>query len=86
MKADGHSAYPLGLWDNQVCALPVQAELAVAPVEGEQGPQGTSVFRGHLTESRNQALITRQSVHLFSIKIHTDVLTAFLSLLLSLRK
>lgn len=64
MKADGQSAYPLGLWDNQVCALPVQAELALAPVEGEQGPQGTSVFRGHLTESRNQALITRQSVHL----------------------
>lgn len=47
------SAYPLWLWNNQMCALLVEVQLAVAPVERNQGPQGTSVLRRHLAKNEN---------------------------------
>lgn len=51
-------AYPLWLGNNQVRALPVEVQLAAAPVEGEHRPQGASVLRRHLVGTRNHASIT----------------------------
>lgn len=39
------AAYPLGLWNHQVGALLVEAQLAAPSVEGQHGPQSASVLR-----------------------------------------
>lgn len=56
------STHPLRLRHDQVRARPVQVQLARAPVEGEQGPQGAPVVRGHLPGKRGGRRSARVSV------------------------